>query len=204
MVRVIQGCEQTQQVVELLARFELSYESDVDELLGVWDSHGRLLATGGRRQALLKMIAVAGDQQSGELFSALVSELIRRGYQDGIETFFVFTKPQNYHSFSAVNFRLLCVTDQVALLEHGPGLAAYFRRYQGLRRTGDNGGVVVNCNPFTLGHRYLIETAAQRVDWLYVFVVEEDRSSFPFAAQRSLCRQSDYLSRLFSEKFRSG
>ena len=42
------------------------------------------------------------------------------------------------------------------------------------------GSIVVNCNPFTLGHRYLIEKAAAVVDFLYVFVVEEDQSVFPF------------------------
>lgn len=42
------------------------------------------------------------------------------------------------------------------------------------------GSVVVNCNPFTLGHRYLIEQAAAQCDHLFVFVVQEDRSIFPF------------------------
>jgi [citrate (pro-3S)-lyase] ligase len=43
------------------------------------------------------------------------------------------------------------------------------------------GAVVVNCSPFALGHQYLVETAAKAVDRLYVFVVEEDKSIFPFA-----------------------
>jgi [citrate (pro-3S)-lyase] ligase len=42
------------------------------------------------------------------------------------------------------------------------------------------GAIVMNCNPFTLGHRYLIETAAAKVDFLLVFVVSEDKSIFPF------------------------
>ena len=42
------------------------------------------------------------------------------------------------------------------------------------------GSIVMNCNPFTLGHRYLIEKAAGLVDCLFVFIVEEDRSVFPF------------------------
>lgn len=46
--------------------------------------------------------------------------------------------------------------------------------------TQRNGGIVMNCNPFTKGHRYLIEYAAQRVDRLYIFVVEEDHSFFKF------------------------
>ena len=42
------------------------------------------------------------------------------------------------------------------------------------------GAVVMNCNPFTLGHRYLIEKALERCDFLVIFVVEEDKSVFPF------------------------
>ncbi len=45
----------------------------------------------------------------------------------------------------------------------------------------DNSGVIVmNCNPFTLGHRYLIEQAAKQVDYLYIMAVEEDKSVFKF------------------------
>ena len=46
--------------------------------------------------------------------------------------------------------------------------------------SNNNGAIVMNCNPFTFGHRYLIETAASQVDRLYIFVVEEDKSFFKF------------------------
>lgn len=42
------------------------------------------------------------------------------------------------------------------------------------------GAIVMNCNPFTFGHRYLIEKASKEVDFLYIFVVEEDKSYFKF------------------------
>lgn len=42
------------------------------------------------------------------------------------------------------------------------------------------GSIVMNCNPFTFGHKYLIDTASKEVDYLYIFVVEEDKSIFPF------------------------
>ncbi len=47
----------------------------------------------------------------------------------------------------------------------------------------------MNCNPFTLGHQYLVEYAAAKVARLYVFVVEEDRSEFPFADRIELVKQ---------------
>lgn len=51
------------------------------------------------------------------------------------------------------------------------------------------GAIVMNCNPFTLGHQYLVEYAAAKVARLYIFVVEEDRSEFPFADRIELVRQ---------------
>jgi [citrate (pro-3S)-lyase] ligase len=51
------------------------------------------------------------------------------------------------------------------------------------------GAAVMNCNPFTLGHRYLIEFAAKQVDRLFVFVVEEDKSFFPFEDRFELVKQ---------------
>lgn len=42
------------------------------------------------------------------------------------------------------------------------------------------GAIVMNANPFTLGHRYLIEEAAKQCEYLLVFVVQEDKSFFPF------------------------
>lgn len=45
---------------------------------------------------------------------------------------------------------------------------------------GNIGCIVMNCNPFTLGHRYLVEYALKQVDYVYVFVVEEDKSYFSF------------------------
>ena len=47
----------------------------------------------------------------------------------------------------------------------------------------------MNCNPFTFGHQYLVEYAAAKVAWLYIFVVEEDRSEFPFADRIELVKQ---------------
>lgn len=51
------------------------------------------------------------------------------------------------------------------------------------------GAIVMNCNPFTLGHQYLAETAANQVDVLLLFVVEEDRSFFAFQDRIAMVRE---------------
>jgi len=52
------------------------------------------------------------------------------------------------------------------------------------------GAIVMNCNPFTFGHLHLIEYSAKQVEFLYVFVVEEDKSQFPFKDRFSLVKKN--------------
>jgi [citrate (pro-3S)-lyase] ligase len=52
------------------------------------------------------------------------------------------------------------------------------------------GAIVMNCNPFTFGHRYLVETALLKSQFLVVFVVQEDKSEFPFSDRLELVKQN--------------
>ncbi len=65
----------------------------------------------------------------------------------------------------------------------------YIRQIQfdGQRKETERGGaIVMNCNPMTKGHLHLLETARKFVDYLYVFVVEEDKSDIPFAVRYAM------------------
>ena len=65
----------------------------------------------------------------------------------------------------------------------------YIQSLSEYRKEGKNGCIVMNCNPFTLGHQYLVEYASKRVDHLYLFVVEEDKSFFPFRDRLELVKK---------------
>ncbi len=56
------------------------------------------------------------------------------------------------------------------------------------------GSVAVNCNPITKGHLALIEFAANSVDYLYVLVIEEDKSAVSYKHRMNMVREvcSDY------------
>ena len=71
-----------------------------------------------------------------------------------------------------------------------PACGAYLASHASQITQGHNGAVVINGNPFTLGHLHLVEYAAQRVDRLYLFVVREDRSVFPFAVRFRLAQEA--------------
>ena len=46
--------------------------------------------------------------------------------------------------------------------------------------------LVMNANPFTLGHQYLVEKAARENDLLHLFIVREDASLVPFKVRKQL------------------
>jgi hypothetical protein len=56
------------------------------------------------------------------------------------------------------------------------GLSQY--RREGIMQAG---AVMLNSNPFTNGHRHLVESAASSMRHVYVFVAEDDKSVFPFS-----------------------
>lgn len=163
----------------------LAFEPNFDSLVGIFTGR-ELVAVAARQQNILKMFAIAEDHQGGSCLGELATELIRSGYLAGYDSFFVFTRPQSAASFQALGFASLVQHPQAVLLEYGGGLPRYLDAHRELVRSGANGAVVVNANPFTRGHRYLIEQAAARVDHLYVFVVREDRSVFPFEVRLQL------------------
>ena len=56
-------------------------------------------------------------------------------------------------------------------------------------RQGQNGAIVMNCNPMTNGHLYLIDHARKSVANLYIFVVQEDKSDFKFEERFAMVKQ---------------
>jgi [citrate (pro-3S)-lyase] ligase len=170
----------------------LAFEPDFDDLVGVFGGvtgGGQLAGVGARRGDVLKMIAVAPSRQGSYVVGAIVTQLASRAFAAGHSSLFVFTSPVHASSFEALGFELLASHGRTALLESGRGLARWLDAHRELVREGSNGAVVVNCNPFTLGHRHLVEEAARRVDTLYVLVVREDRSAFPFDVRLRLVRE---------------
>jgi [citrate (pro-3S)-lyase] ligase len=65
----------------------------------------------------------------------------------------------------------------------------YLRTISVTSTSNEIAGIVVNCNPFTNGHLFLIEKAAAENEIVYLFVVEEERSAFSFDIRWELIRK---------------
>ena len=125
--------------------------------------------------------------------AAIVSRLVNRAFLTGRKKLFLFTKPENEYLFRSLGFYTLAAANGAVYMENSRrGLKNYLDSLE--KGTGVQGAVVANCNPFTLGHRYLMETAAALVDTLHVFVVSDDggdggRYSFPAETRFELVRK---------------
>lgn len=146
-----------------------------------------ILAGGGLDGNVIKCVAVSESARSEGLMNILVSRLIVIAREEGRDSVKAFTKPENEGIFKSLGFGLLASAPKAILMENGRGGLPEYKKYlASLARPGRNGAIVMNANPFTKGHRYLVEQAASQVDNLYVIVVKEDRSRFPYAVRKAM------------------
>lgn len=146
-----------------------------------------ILAGGGLDGNVIKCVAVSESARSEGLMNILVSRLIAIAREEGRESVKAFTKPENEGIFKSLGFALIASSPNAILMENGRGGLPEYRKYlASLARPGRNGAIVMNANPFTKGHRYLVEQAASQVDNLYMIVVKEDRSRFPYVERKAM------------------
>ncbi len=163
-----------------------------------------ILAGGGLQGDIIKCIAVSEQLRDAHLSNRLISHLISEAAQRGHHSVKVFTKPQNRQVFESLGFRLVGEAPLAILMENGHGMEDYKKYLQDISLSTlpsprsplhaplstKTGVIVMNANPFTLGHRYLIEQAAQQVDHLFIIPVKEERSLFPYAERKAMIEQS--------------
>ena len=164
---------------------------EVDLYLAVLSAEGAILAGGGLQRDILKCLAVSAEARSLGLSVPLISRLISVASERGYTNVKVFTKPENLSVFESLGFKLLASAPKAILLENGRGLADYCAY---LRAHRASGVIIMNANPFTLGHRYLVEQASLSFRApegrrnLTISPVKEDASCFPYAVRLAMLR----------------
>lgn len=147
----------------------------------------QILAGGGLQGNVIKCVAVSDELRGTGMMQTLLSHLLSTAQERGHRAVRVFTKPGNRYIFESLGFKVIAEAPQAIFMENAMGgMADYCNYLKELRRPGNNGMIVMNANPFTLGHQALIEHAAQQVDTLYVIVVKEDLSRFGHDARRAM------------------
>ena len=162
---------------------------DVDYYAVATDDDGNIIVGGGLQGNVIKCIAVGEAARETGLSNKLISHLITMATQQGHQTIKVFTKPENRNVFESMGFKVLAQAPRAILMENGvKGIGAYtdYLRKTHCGHPGDAAAIVMNANPFTRGHRYLVEQAAKEASTLFVIAVREDRSTFSYAERLAM------------------
>ena len=196
---------QRQRIEAFLKRNALRID-DMNYYAAVLDDDGEMIAGGGLKDDVIKCVAVDDAHKGEAIANTLVSHLISHANQEGYSCIKLFTKPKNRQLFESLSFRLLAEAPEAILMETGiGGISNTVEALKKIKEEKTNlttspsqplttttprrGVVVMNCNPFTLGHRYLIEQAAKQVEQLYVMVVREDCSLFAYTERKAMVEQ---------------
>ena len=175
----------------LLCGAGLKRDNNLDYIAGLYDTDFNLLAAGACFANTLRCLAVDSALQGEGLMAPVVTHLLNYQHSRGITHVFLYTKCGNDYIFSALGFHeIIRVGNELLLMENRKnGFGQFLDNLRAGRKPGKAAALVMNCNPFTLGHRYLVEKAAGENDTVHLFVVSEDRSFFPFADRYHLVQQ---------------
>lgn len=207
---------QRRQIEMFLQTNGLRYD-DVDYYATIVDeSSDEMIAGGGLKGSVIKCVAVADGHKGEAVANVIVSHLIAKANAEGCQCVKLYTKPDNRQLFESLSFRLIAESPNAILMETGVGgIEKYSEelrvkseelgvKSEELRVKSEElkndesvvsnarkpiGVIVMNANPFTLGHRFLVEQSSELVERLYVVVVREDCSMFSYNERKAMVSQ---------------
>ncbi len=179
-----------EKVEKFLETQNLKLGKNIDYTIGVFYKN-EIIGTGSLSGKVLKSIAVRCDFQGEGITNKIVSKLINEAFYRREIHLFVYTKPENKVLFESLGFYSIAEIDKVCLLENKrDGIKKFTEEIQKKKKKGNIiGSIVMNCNPFTYGHQYLIEKASKECDVVHIFVVWEDKSIFPAEIRYNLMKK---------------
>lgn len=173
-----------------LQSLALRYDERVDFTVSISDN-GRIIATGSRERNILKCIGVAAESRERGLAAKILTELIKDAIAEGFAHLFLFTRPENRSIFHDLGFYPIANTQDILLMENvRDGVTNFVAGLECPTLQGVIGCIVANCDPFTNGHLYLVETACRACDLVHLFILSENRGMFAADVRLALAKRA--------------
>ncbi len=174
---------------ELLEQSGLTYE-ETKLQLGVYDKN-KLIGGISLDGNCIKLLKVDNEYNGLGVSNILISDILKFAYEQNIIHLFVYTKPENSDLFLAQGFYPIIKTDDVLFLENTKrGITSYCTKLEKYATIDEKVcGLVMNLNPITNGHEYLIAKASSENDIVHLIIVKEDKSVFPYEVRLNLLKQ---------------
>lgn len=179
------------QVDALLQQEGITRDGNLDYIAAMLDEEGNVIATGSCFGQTLRCFAVSTEHQGEGLLNQIISHLMEYQLSRGNSHLFLYTKVKTAKFFESLGFyEIARVEGTLVFMENRrSGFSGYLKNLEKTARSGLSAAIVMNANPFTLGHQYLVETAAAQCDTLHLFVLSEDASLVPFSVRKELVRR---------------
>ncbi|MBE6987742.1 MAG: [citrate (pro-3S)-lyase] ligase [Ruminococcaceae bacterium] len=175
----------------LLRKEGIEKDGNLDYTVGLFDENDNLMATGSAFMNTLRCLAVDSKYQGEGLLNKIITHLLQYQLEKGNSHVFLYTKCDKAKFFESLGFHeIVRVENRVVFMENKRnGFGNYLDKLAKTKGEGTQGAIVMNANPFTNGHLYLVETAAKQCDTLHLFAVSEDASLVPFKARMKLIKE---------------
>ena len=172
----------------LLKQEGIERDGNLDYIAAMYDEDYHIIATGSCFLNTLRCFAVSHAHQGEGLLNQIITHLIEVQYERGNLHLFLYTKTSSAKFFGDLGFYEIARVDGtlVFMENRRDGFKSYLRRLEKTRTDGKSAALVMNANPFTLGHQYLVEQAAAACSTLHLFIISEDASLIPFSVRKKL------------------
>ncbi|MDD3368777.1 MAG: [citrate (pro-3S)-lyase] ligase [Lachnospiraceae bacterium] len=186
---------------QLLSEEGIRRDGNLDYTCAMYDDDMNVIATGSCFGNTLRCLAVSSSHQGEGLMNEIVTHLIEFQCSRGNLHLFLYTKCNSAKFFSSLGFyEIARIKDNVVFMENRRnGFPDYLAKLQKETESSSAtavieppakvAAIVMNANPFTLGHLYLVEKAGAENDLVHLFIVSEDSSLVPFAVRKKLIRE---------------
>ncbi len=190
------------QIQKLLQEEGIRRDPNLDYTCGMYDDNMNIIATGSLFGNTLRCMAVSHLHQGEGLMNEIVTHLIETQFERGNTHLFLYTKCSTAKFFRDLGFSEIArVSDQLVFMENKKtGFSDYLKKLQKDQKEADCSktpkapkniaALVMNANPFTNGHLYLVEKAAAENDILHLFMVSEDASLVPYSVRKQLIMEA--------------
>lgn len=176
------------QIDALLKQEGIQRDSNLDYICAMFDEDYQIIATGSCFANTLRCFAVSSAHQGEGLLNQIITHLMDVQYNRGNLHLFLYTKINSAKFFRDLGFYEIARVDEtlVFMENRRNGFENYLADLTKTKTDGLSAALVMNANPFTLGHQYLVEKAASECDTLHLFIVSEDASLVPFSVRKQL------------------
>lgn len=169
-----------EKVLDFLSAHGLTLDASLEELVGLYDSEERLCGCAGREGNVIKCVAISEAIRGMNATALLLSPLMNRILEEGHSNILLFTKPENENLFHSQGFHTVGKAPSAIMMETDRNaLKNYLQELRQLAegRPEPIGVIVMNVNPLTIGHEYLIRRASANAGTLVVIPLQEHSSN---------------------------